>query len=215
VKSSPEGLCFACEGPLEPFVGGTFEALFERCSSCELILRKRSQQLNSEDALAFYRTHQNDVQDEGYRRFLSKVTKPLIVRLSSGAIGLDYGSGPAPALTLLMSEAGFETLAYDPLFAPDGSLLKRTYDFVTATEVVEHFCDPSGDWASMFSLIRPRGLLAVMTEWYRGQQPLSAWRYARDPTHNVFYTRVALAQIARHFGADVEFPADNVCIFQR
>lgn len=211
---NPDVDCFLCAQPLKPLVGSSFEAQFERCTSCELILRKRSHRLSIDDARAFYETHQNDVLDERYRRFLSKVTEPLIARLPCTARGLDYGSGPAPALATLMNQAGFDTVSYDPLFAADDSLLRKTYDFVTSTEVVEHFLDPDQDWTRLFSLLRQGGLLAVMTEWYRGQWPLSTWRYARDPTHNVLYTQIALTRVARRFAVDVEFPVSNVCIFR-
>lgn len=208
-----DSVCFLCAGPLESLTLDPFETGFERCLPCQLILRKRSQQLGVDDARAFYGTHQNDPRDERYRRFLSKVTEPLVARLPRAARGLDYGSGPVPALATLMKEAGFETHSYDPLFAADQALVEQTYDFVTSSEVVEHFIDPAQDWARLFARVRRGGLLAVMTEWYRGQSPLSSWRYARDPTHNIFYTQIALTKVADRFAADAEFPTENVCIF--
>jgi hypothetical protein len=213
--ATPLPACFLCARPLEALLGvEAFEASFERCRSCHLIFRKESAQISVEEERTFYQTHQNDAADPGYRRFLSKVAEPLKARLQPGARGLDYGSGPAPALVMLMNEAGYPTVGYDPLFSRDESLLTESYDFVTCTEVVEHFRDPARDWARLFSLVASGGLLAVMTEWYRGQSPLSAWRYARDPTHAVFYSRQGLSQIAQFYQAEPDFPGENVCFFR-
>lgn len=212
--SEPSSACFLCTKPLEPFpTGEPFEENFERCLSCCMIFRKERARLNADEELRFYQTHQNSAEDPGYRRFLSKVTEPLKAKLSPGACGLDFGSGPAAALVALMGEAGHEMARFDPLFAPDDGSLARTYDFITCTEVVEHFKDPAADWALLFSLVRRGGTLAVMTEWYRGQSPLSSWRYARDPTHCAFYSRAALSRIGERHEAELEFPSDNVCFF--
>lgn len=208
-------VCFLCTRPLEPVVGGgDFEADFESCVDCSLVYRKKRSQLSPEREHAFYQTHKNDLFDPGYRRFLSKVTDPLRAILSPGARGLDFGSGPAPALALVMSEAGHETAIYDPLFAPDEKALEQTYEFVTCTEVVEHFREPARDWARLFSLVGQGGVLAVMTEWYRGQCPLSGWRYARDPTHCVLYSQNALRRLGEQYRAQVVFPSDNVTFFR-
>jgi len=55
---------------------------------------------------------------------------------------------------------------YDPFFAPDPSALKRAHDFVTCTEVVEHFQQPADDWRRLLSLVKSGGWLGVMTLLY-------------------------------------------------
>jgi hypothetical protein len=207
-------LCSLCCANLNELVSpGDVRERFTLCPDCGLLQRDRGDYLSPEAELAFYNTHQNCVGDAGYLAFLSRLAEPLAARLTKGSEGLDFGSGPAPALALLMSQAGFPTVGYDPLFSNNVELLAKKYDFVSCTEVVEHFRRPSESWAQLFSLVRPGGILAVMTEWYRGQRPLSSWRYARDPTHVVFYQEQTFHFLAKKHQAKLELPATNVCLF--
>ena len=90
-----------------------------------------TQRLSPERELAHYNTHQNSPGDPRYRAFLDQLAAPLMARLPSGAEGLDFGSGPGPALSVIFGEHGFPTSIYDPFFAPDPLLLTRDYDFVS------------------------------------------------------------------------------------
>ena len=45
-----------------------------------------------------YLEHNNDINDEGYKSFLKKLTGPLLKKISTGAEGLDFGCGHGPAL---------------------------------------------------------------------------------------------------------------------
>ena len=96
--------------------------------------------------------------DPGYRRFLSKLADPLRGRLAPGAHGLDYGCGPGPALAAMLREAGHEMALYDPVYYPDTAPLQARYDFVTCTEVAEHFHAPAQEFDRMGALLRPGGL---------------------------------------------------------
>ena len=58
---------------------------------------------------------------------------------------------------------GTGSALYDPLFAPDRGVLQATYDFVTCTETAEHFHDPALEFARLDALLRPGGLLGLMT----------------------------------------------------
>ena len=62
-----------------------------------------------------------------------------MARLLPKSQGLDYGCGPGPALAHMLREAGHDVALFDPFFAPDPAPFNRTYDFVTCTEVAEHF----------------------------------------------------------------------------
>ena len=63
-------------------------------------------------------------------------------RLPSGAKGLDFGSGPGPALACMLRESGYEVALYDSFYEPDEAVLNDRYDFICATEVVEHLSRP-------------------------------------------------------------------------
>lgn len=188
---------------------------FFTCSTCGLLQRDEADFPTLEEERAFYSTHENTVDDVGYRRFLSQVSEPLIARLPRGARGVDYGCGPAPALVAMLREAGFNVNGYDPWCAPDESVLQERVDFVTCTEVAEHFHEPRAEFPGLFAMLRPGGIFALMTELYEEQSPLSCWRYARDPTHVVFYRERTLRWIAGQQRAQLELLADGrVALFR-
>ncbi|MDP6959818.1 MAG: class I SAM-dependent methyltransferase, partial [Planctomycetota bacterium] len=83
--------------------------------------------------------------------------------LPSQAKGLDFGSGPGPTLSLLMEESGYEVTLFDPFFAPDRSVLQVCYDFISCSETAEHFSDPRKEFDLFQKLLRPGGVLGVMT----------------------------------------------------
>ncbi len=163
---------------------------------------------------ARYETHENDPGDAGYRAFLDRLAVPLVERLSPGMEGLDVGSGPGPTLSVMLRERGFPTAVWDPFFAPDPAPLERTWDFVTCTETVEHFNDPSRGWDRLFALVRPGGWLAVMTEPF-GEEPLAEWWYARDPTHVALYRAETLRRLATDRGWTLERPSRTVFLYRR
>jgi hypothetical protein len=185
------------------------------CSTCALVFLAPDQRLERTAERARYDTHENDPSDPRYRAFLSRVADPLVERLSPGAEGLDYGSGPGPTLSVMLEEKGFRVEIYDPFYAPDTEPLDRNYDFVTCTETAEHFFDPREEFERLNALIRPGGLLAVMTEILRDEIDFQDWHYARDPTHVCFYRPATLLWICHRFGWSLEMPHPNVALFRK
>lgn len=166
------------------------------CAHCGLAFMSPADRLSTEEEQSHYRHHRNTPTDPGYRRFLSKVTVPLIPLLRPRACGLDYGCGPGPTLSVMLREAGFKVSDYDPCFAPHQSLLSRTYDFITCTEAAEHFHEPAEEFGRLDRLLRPGGCLAVMTETYSNPDTFADWWYVRDPTHVCFYAAETMTWIA-------------------
>jgi SAM-dependent methyltransferase len=185
------------------------------CDTCRLIYLSPEQRLAPAAEKAHYETHENDPADPGYRAFLGRLAVPLVERLPPGAEGLDYGSGPGATLALMLEEHGFRVRNYDPFFAPDPGALRRSYDFITCTETVEHFFRPAAEFELLDRLLRPDGWLAVMTEVVSEERSFGEWRYARDPTHVCFYRRDTLEWIAARFGWSVEFPRANVAFYRQ
>ncbi|HSM04200.1 MAG TPA: hypothetical protein VK858_06250, partial [Longimicrobiales bacterium] len=87
---------------------------FLRCGRCDLIFLDPAQRLGPGEERARYETHRNDPRDPDYRTFLDRLLVPLLERLAPGARGLDYGSGPGPTLSRMLTEAGHPTVDYDP-----------------------------------------------------------------------------------------------------
>lgn len=164
---------------------------------------------------AQYDLHENDPGDQHYRRFVAHLVEPLMDRLRSGAEGLDYGCGNGPAGAAMLSEASFMMSYYDPFFAPDETVLDRKYDFVFCCEVVEHFHQPSREFDRLDRLLRPDGILAVMTSMEYSDVDFASWHYRRDPAHVAFYKPDTMM----HIGMDREWqtilPSRNVALFKQ
>lgn len=195
-----------------PFAG-VHGRRYLRCGACLLTFLHPGDRLGPEAERAHYETHENDPADPGYRSFLRRLADPLLARLEPGMEGLDYGSGPGPALSVLLREEGFETANYDPFFAPDARLLDRTWDFVTCTETAEHFFDPGTEFRRLKRLLRRPGRLAVMTRLLGDDAGFEAWWYTRDPTHVSFYRSETLEWIATAHEWELERPAADVALF--
>ena len=107
---------------------------------------------------AQYDLHENDPHDLGYRKFLSRLTDPLLAKLPPHSYGLDYGCGPGPTLSVMMHEAGHSMALHDPIYHPNPDALSRSYQFITATEVFEHLHQPARDLDSLHHALQARRL---------------------------------------------------------
>lgn len=181
-----------------------------RCAQCALVSVPRRFHLSPASERAEYDLHENDTQDPGYRRFLSRAATPLMARLSPRARGLDFGCGPGPALALMLEEAGFPTETYDPFYASDAGVFEKQYDFITATEVVEHLSDPKFELQRLYSLLVRGGVLAIMTKRVTNQDAFATWHYKNDKTHVVFFSEETFSWLASKWSAQVEFVAADV-----
>ena len=196
--------CPLCATPAPQFCADRARCYFG-CPGCGLVSADPALQLSAAEERAIYDLHRNDPADAGYRAFLSRLADPLRAKLVPGMRGLDFGCGPGPVLSMLLREAGMAMTDYDPIYAPDAVLLGAQYDFVTCTEVVEHFRDPLAGWTQLASLVRPGGWLGVMTQ-LAPELPANflRWRYRDDRTHLSFHRLATFDWLAAHFGFALE-----------
>jgi len=209
-------LCTLCNSTSTPFCEDKKRPYF-RCSECDLIFADPKTYLSQEDEKANYEFHENDPNDTRYREFLSRLSTPLVKKLSSGMHGLDFGSGPGPTLNLMLEEQGLTMSVYDIYYAPDKGQLNRQYDFVTCTEVAEHFGNPGKSWPELVSLVKPGGWLGIMTWMFTKEttEEFNRWGYKGDPTHISFYTPKTMQWIAQHFKLELEIVSDRVILFRK
>jgi SAM-dependent methyltransferase len=186
-----------------------------RCGLCEARFLDARQHPPRDEEYAHYLHHENDPQDPGYRRFLSKLADPLLLRLPPASEGLDYGCGPGPALAAMLREAGHSMALYDPFFQPDRAPLGRSYDFVTCTETAEHFHFPAQEFDRLMALVRPGGWLAVMTCFQTDDSRFRDWHYRHDPTHVVFYREATFRHIASSRSWSLEAPVKDIALMRR
>lgn len=188
---------------------------YHHCDNCDLVFLAPSQRLDRADEHAYYLTHENDVNDPGYQKFLSQLSEPLMQRLQPGASGLDYGAGPGPALAAMLNEAGYPTRIHDPAFAPNPEALQQQFDFITCTEVVEHMHAPGQEFARFNTMLKRGGWLGVMTELRPDLEDLTRWHYLRDPTHVCLYSVNTIEWITRQFGWKLDFVNARIILWQK
>lgn len=186
-----------------------------RCPSCGLIYLSSENRLPSEEERDRYRLHQNSPEDKQYRAFLNRLYAPLIERMPAGSRGLDFGSGPGPTLSVMFEEAGHSMELFDVFFANDPSVFNKQYDFITATEVLEHLHRPIEELERLWGCLKPGGWLGVMTKLARGREDFQKWHYKNDPTHICFFSRPTFNWLAGKWGADLTFTGDDVVLFHK
>ena len=186
-----------------------------RCSECLLVFVEDKYLLPQDEEKAIYDLHENKVDDMGYRKFLSRLSEPLLDFLNPGDCGLDFGCGPGPALADMLKSKGFNMNLYDLYYFPDTDVLKSKYDFITSTEVVEHIKDSKALFDKFDSLLNENGVLGLMTKLVIDQKAFSTWHYKNDPTHIRFFSRETFQWIANHWKMNVQYFGNDVIILRK
>ena len=186
-----------------------------RCDVCRLIFVPREFHLSIADEKAEYDLHENSPGDSGYRRFLSRLFEPVNARLYPGSKGLDFGSGPGPTLSIMFEEVGHDVSVYDPFYAADKSPLKLQYDFVTSSEVVEHFRNPAEDLQRLWSCVRQGGVLGIMTKLALDEASFARWHYKNDLTHVCFFSRETFRWVSGKWRAELTFVGSDVILLSK
>ena len=158
------------------------------CPTCNLVFVPPAQHLSAAAEKACYDRHDNRPDDPRYRRFLDRLFTPLNERLAAHSRGLDFGCGPGPTLSKMFEEAGHSVALYDPYYATDKSVLAARYDFITASEVVEHLAEPGKELDRLWASLAPGGWLGIMTKRVRDQAAFRTWHYITDPTHIAYFS---------------------------
>lgn len=186
-----------------------------QCGHCQLVFVPPGQQLSPVQEKCHYDLHENNPGDQRYRAFLGRLCTPLVDKLVPGSRGLDFGAGPGPTLSVMLQEAGFDVAIYDIYYAPDRSILANRYDFITATEVIEHLSRPGEVLGDLWSMLEPGGWLGLMTKLVRDKVAFERWHYKNDPTHISFFSSVTMDYLRTQWGARIERPEDDVILFRK
>jgi hypothetical protein len=185
------------------------------CRTCQLMFVPAEYHLSGAEEKAQYDQHNNHPDDPDYRAFLSRMFLPMQQRVPPMSCGLDFGSGPGPTLSLMFEEAGHRMAIYDHFYAPFPSNLEQPYDFITATEVVEHLHHPGVELERLWSLLNPGGLLGIMTQLVPENIPFADWYYLKDPTHICLFSHSTCEWLASHWQAELTFPGNSVMLFHK
>lgn len=169
------------------------------CNQCDLIFLEPRFHLDLPSEKAQYDLHENDVHDERYQNFMDPLIKKLLEN-SPGPRGLDFGSGSTSVLQHLLAPQGFEISLYDKFYFSDTQTLERSYDFLFASEVVEHLAKPLDEFELFQRLLKPGGILVIGTSLHDDVLDLARWSYAMDPTHISFFSKKTFRWLASHLG---------------
>lgn len=204
-------LCGAGSGPFHQ----DHKRRYLRCERCFLVFVPPEFHLPAEAEKAEYDLHENRIDDPRYRAFLGRLATPLLALLTPGSRGLEFGCGPGPALAAMLREAGHQLALYDPFYYPDVCVLQPGYDFITATEVVEHLHQPGVELERLWGLLAPGGLLGVMTKLVTDPEAFAGWHYKNDVTHVCFFSRETWTWWGRGRGAEPGFEAADVILLRK
>ena len=189
------------------------EKVYWKCQFCLSKFLDKKHYVDLETEKKHYLKHNNHIEEMGYRNFLSRLTNPLKKYISKKENGLDYGCGFAPALVEMLSEEGYNIECYDPFFFPNKNIFLKKYQFITCSEVVEHFFKPSEEFKKIDSILNVNGYLAIMTSLMTDDNFFKDWYYRRDPTHVVFYTKKTFQVIASQMNWRMINPSKNIILF--
>lgn len=186
-----------------------------QCQHCQLVYVPAQWHLSLPRERAEYDLHENTFEDQGYLQFLRRLGDPLLDRLVPNSRGLDVGCGPGPVLQKWLRSQGMQVEVYDKFYAPNQQVLLCQYDFVTATEVVEHLSAPGLSLMAMWQLVRSQGQLALMTKRVKSVEAFAGWHYKNDPTHIAFFSEASFKWLAGHWQAELTFADKDVVIFTK
>ncbi|MDZ7743703.1 MAG: class I SAM-dependent methyltransferase [Bacteroidota bacterium] len=195
-------ICPLCDNK-ESFaaVKGPDTRAYKCCKKCRLIFAEARFLPSEKSEKERYLTHENGIQHKGYVDFLNQAVEPALPFLSSDMQGLDFGCGPVPTLSVMLEQKGFTCDDYDPLFFP--GLAAKEYDFIFATECFEHFFSPAKEIQRINNMLKPGGILIVMTETWKSTKAFGSWYYAKDFTHVCFFHEQTFDFIAEKFGFEL------------
>ena len=182
------------------------------CSSCGGYFLDNRFFLSPKEQKERYLLHDNSLENQGYRQFLKKFLDFSLPFIKEKDVILDYGSGPNPALTLLLEEYKRETLIsstvschfWDPFFAPDNELVKA--NVILCLEVAEHFENPLQDFKKLADFCLPDGFIVIGTQCVSSDlthEKFKNWWYKEDATHVSFYSKKALQKCAESVGLEL------------
>ena len=135
--------------------------LYFQCVNCRAIFMAENLRPNPESEKSRYEEHINDVNDEGYQRFVSPITEGIMHDFKPGNKGLDFGAGTGPVISKVLKDNGYSILQYDPFFHNHPELLEQKYDYIACCEVIEHFYNPKKEFVLLRKLLRPNSCVHI------------------------------------------------------
>ena len=204
--------------PICPLCGSRQTSLFIldffHCENCQFRFRNPSDRCSGKEEKERYDQHNNTREDPRYVRWLTTFAKSAVYPyFDPPSRVLDFGCGPGPVLSEILTEKGYVLEIYDPYYFPD--TYSSNFDLITATEVAEHLYHPGETLKHLVSLLSPGGGLALKTLFYPvGRDAFGKWWYHADKTHVGFYSTATMNDLAeRHTLKIILNDETSVCVY--
>ncbi len=204
-------LCPLCDSPLST----QMDTHFYDCDTCKAIVKHKKHHLTPTEEKAHYECHNNDVEDIGYQKFTMPITKYVLDNFLPEHIGLDFGSGTGPVISSMLEKNNYNIVQYDPFFTPNEKIFDTTYDYIVSCEVFEHFTNPKLEIDRLIRLLKPNGILLIMTLLYKNTIDFKTWYYKNDPTHIFMYRSETIEYIAKEKRLDILELTDRCIVLKK
>lgn len=186
---------------------------YHRCTDCDVVFVAPACYLSRSTEKARYDMHNNDY-SEPYIRFLSRLALPMLEHLPAPSAGLDFGSGCSQAMAEIFRQAGHSCVCYDLFYYPDNSCLSDQYDFIVASEVIEHLQSPQNVIEQWLAMLKPSGILGVMTGLRPADGNFVDWWYKNDPTHVMLFSAATFSYLKATYNLTPLFAEQGVFVFR-
>lgn len=173
---------------------------FLLCPKCLGIFRDQNQFLGPENEKERYLHHRNDMEDQGYYKFILPIINQVKRHFPKGSHGLDYGCGHTPVLSNYLKQEGYPMSVFDPIFFKDNPVMNDHYDFIVCCEVIEHFFHPSQEFQDLFKTLGSKGKLICKTHLFAEGIDFDTWYYKNDPSHVFIYQAETMLWIKKNYG---------------
>lgn len=185
------------------------------CDTCKALVKDEKEYLTAAEEKAHYECHNNDVEDVRYQNFTMPITQYVLENRLSTHKGLDFGCGTGPVISRMLHKKSYDIVPYDPFFAPNQNVLESTYDYIVCCEVMEHFHNPKAEIDRLTGLLKPNGLLVIMTLLYTNTNEFANWHYRNDPTHIFIYTPETIQYIAKEKELEILELTDRLIVLKK
>ncbi len=219
-KENSKKICPLCTADSGDFYYQDRLREYYQCKMCGLVYVPKQYWLSTKAEKVRYDQHENNIEDERYRQFLGRIVDPLVQNLpkkqaTNKIKGLDFGCGPGPALAVMLTEMGYKMELYDKFYQPQTNVLQQKYDFITTTEVVEHLHQPNKVLEQLWQMLKPNGVLAIMTKRVIDLDAFKHWHYKNDDTHIVFFSEKTFDFLAKKWRSKAQFYGNDVVVFKK
>ena len=104
---------------------------------------------------------------------------------------------------------------YDWYYARNESVWEQQFDFITASEVVEHLHQPGTELDRLWACLKPGGTLGIMTKLVLAREAFTTWHYKNDTTHVSFFSRNTFEWLSDQWESKARFFEKDVVLLRK